>query len=42
MNHICVKDGCSENAFFNYPNKSFPIFCWFHKLKNMIDITKNK
>ena len=38
--HICIYDNCKELAYFNYQHKSIPIFCWFHKLKNMIDITK--
>jgi len=38
MKYICIYDNCNEIAYFNYKNKKIPLFCWLHKLKDMIEI----
>ena len=35
----CIYSNCENKAYFNYKGKLEPLFCWFHKLKNMIDVT---
>jgi len=38
----CLFENCENKAYFNYAGKKIPIFCWLHKLKNMIEIKMQK
>ena len=34
----CINDHCENIAYFNYKCKKIPLYCWLHKLINMIEI----
>ena len=36
----CIISDCEKNASFNYENEKNPIYCYKHKLKNMINVKK--
>ena len=36
----CIISDCEKNASFNYEKEKNPIYCYKHKLKNMINIKK--
>lgn len=39
---ICIYNGCKTRAYFNYLNKSKVLYCFKHKLNNMINIVTKK
>ena len=34
----CIISDCEKNASFNYEKEKNPIYCYKHKLKNMINV----
>ena len=38
----CIISDCEKNACFNYENEKNGIYCYKHKLKNMINIKKTR
>ena len=36
----CIISDCEKNASFNYKNEKDPIYCFKHKLKNMVNVKK--
>jgi hypothetical protein len=38
----CIKNKCTKNPSFNFPNENKALYCFEHKKDNMIDITSKR